>query len=96
MRVSVRHEGREAVVTVSDDGIGISPQDAPHVFEKFFRAPDAAATVGGTGLGLAVARDIVSSHEGTIEVESEPGKGSTFLLRLPLGVQQPAPASASS
>ncbi len=95
VRVSVRSEGRDAVVSVSDDGIGISPQDGQRVFEKFFRAADAAATVGGTGLGLAVARDIVSSHEGTLDVQSAPGKGSTFLLRLPLGVQQPA-ATASA
>ena len=93
VRVSVRAEGPDAVVSVSDDGIGISPDDAQHVFDKFFRAPDAAATVGGTGLGLAVARDIVSSHEGTLEVESMPGAGSTFVVRLPLGVQQPTAAS---
>ena len=86
-------EGPDAVVSVSDDGIGISSEDAEHVFEKFFRAPDAAATVGGTGLGLAVAMDIVASHEGTLEVESTPGAGSTFVVRLPVGVQQPSPAS---
>ncbi len=96
VRVSVGSEDRNAVVSVSDDGIGISRQDAPRIFEKFFRAADAAATVGGTGLGLAVARDIVVSHEGTLEVESVPGRGSTFVLRLPLGVQQPAAAPASS
>ena len=93
IRVSVRADGPNAVVTVSDNGIGISPEDAERVFEKFFRAPDAAGTVGGTGLGLAVARDIVVSHQGTIEVESTPGAGSTFVVRLPLGVQQPAAAS---
>ena len=95
VRVSVRADGPNAVVAVSDDGIGISPEDAQHVFEKFFRAPDAAATVGGTGLGLAVARDIVTSHQGTLEVQSAPGAGSTFVVRLPLGVQQPATASVN-
>ena len=94
VRVSVRREGPDAVVAVSDDGIGISPEDAQHVFEKFFRAPGAAATVGGTGLGLAVARDIVTSHQGTLEVESATDAGSTFVVRLPLGVQQPATTSA--
>jgi signal transduction histidine kinase len=93
VRVSVRAEGHDAVVAVSDDGIGISAEDAERVFEKFFRAPDASSTVGGTGLGLAVARDIVTSHQGTLEVESTPGAGSTFVVRLPLGVQQPAAAS---
>jgi signal transduction histidine kinase len=86
VRVSVRSEGPDAVVAVSDDGIGISAEDAPRVFEKFFRAADAAATVGGTGLGLAVAADIVGSHEGTLEVSSSPGAGSTFVLTLPLAV----------
>ncbi|HEX4526373.1 MAG TPA: ATP-binding protein [Gaiellaceae bacterium] len=90
VRVSVRSEGAEAVVAVSDDGIGISAEDAPRVFEKFFRAPDAASTVGGTGLGLAVAADIVASHEGTLEVSSTPGAGSTFVLTLPLVVVRAA------
>lgn len=89
VRVSVRSEGTDAVVAVADDGIGISPEDAPRVFEKFFRAAD-AATVGGTGLGLAVAAEIVGSHEGTLEVSSTPGAGSTFVLRLPLGARQAA------
>lgn len=84
VRVSVRSDGPEAVVAVSDDGIGISEEDAPRVFEKFFRAADAASSVGGTGLGLAVAADIVSSHDGTLEVTSTPGAGSTFVLTLPL------------
>jgi len=92
VRVTIRREGGEAVVAVSDDGIGIRAEDARRVFEKFFRAPDAAASVGGTGLGLAVARDIVLSHEGTLEVESELGEGSTFVLRLPLRVQRAAAA----
>ena len=96
VRVSVRADGPNAIVAVSDDGMGISPEDAQHVFEKFFRAPDAAATVGGTGLGLAVARDIVTSHQGTLEVESTPGAGSTFVVRLPLGVQQPTAAATVS
>ncbi len=95
VRVRVRPQGGNAVVSVSDDGIGISAQDAPRIFEKFFRATDAAATVGGTGLGLAVAQDIVVSHEGSLEVESVPGRGSTFVLRLPLRVHRPAPAPAS-
>ena len=86
VRVSVRSDGRDAVITVSDDGIGIGPEDVPHVFEKFYRASDAASTVPGTGLGLAVAQDIASSHKGALRVESKPGAGSTFVLRLPLGV----------
>jgi signal transduction histidine kinase len=96
VRVSVRSQQGRAIVEVSDDGIGISSEDAPHVFDRFFRAEDAAATVGGTGLGLAVAKDIVASHEGTLEVESAPGAGSTFVLKLPLGVQEPTGAPIGS
>lgn len=88
VRVSVRSVGDDAIVAVADDGIGIDREDAAHVFEQFFRAADAAATVGGTGLGLAVARDIVTSHDGTLEVESTPGVGSTFVLSLPLGARR--------
>jgi two-component system phosphate regulon sensor histidine kinase PhoR len=87
VRVTVGADGSDAVVTVSDRGIGIKPADASRIFERFYRASDAAMTVGGTGLGLAVARDIVDSHEGTLEVESKPGEGSTFVLTLPQRAQ---------
>jgi signal transduction histidine kinase len=84
VRVSARRSGPDAVIAVSDEGVGIMPEDTERIFEKFFRSAEATKTVGGTGLGLAVAREIVTSHGGTLEVESTPGEGSTFVVTMPL------------
>jgi len=74
-----------ATVKVSDTGIGILPEDLPHIFERFYRADRARSRDrGGSGLGLAIAQNIVQEHRGSIEVESTPGKGSTFIVKLPL------------
>jgi signal transduction histidine kinase len=72
-------------LTVSDDGPGISPQEQEHIFDRFYRA-DSARTrgQGGTGLGLAIGKWIVEAHGGRITVESRPGQGTTFRVRLPL------------
>jgi heavy metal sensor kinase len=74
-----------AVVTVSDTGIGVAPADVERIFEPFVRL-DTARTrdTGGAGLGLAIARSIVVAHGGTLGVESRPGEGSRFTIRLPL------------
>ncbi|MBV9230004.1 MAG: HAMP domain-containing protein [Chloroflexi bacterium] len=73
-----------AIVRVSDTGIGISPEDLPHIFERFYRANRARTRDrGGSGLGLAIVQSIVQEHGGSVEVESTPGKGSTFTLKLP-------------
>lgn len=78
-------------VVVADSGIGI-PQDAmPHLFEEFFRAPNAKKTAQtGTGLGLAIVKDLVERYDGTIEVQSVEGQGTTFTLTLPLAEPPPA------
>jgi two-component system OmpR family sensor kinase len=74
-----------AVIDVSDTGIGIEPADAERIFDPFVRL-DAARSrdTGGAGLGLAIARSIVVAHGGTLSVESRPGSGSRFTIRLPL------------
>jgi heavy metal sensor kinase len=78
-------DGGWAVLTVADTGIGVEPADADRIFEPFVRL-DAARSrdTGGAGLGLAIARSIVVAHGGTLAVESRPGEGSRFTIRLPL------------
>lgn len=74
-----------ATIKVSDTGIGIQSEDLPHIFERFYRAdPARSRDRGGSGLGLTIAQSIVREHAGSIEVESTPGKGSTFIVRLPV------------
>ena len=88
-RVQVRlaADGRQAILTVSDTGIGVDPNDLPNIFERFYRA-DTARTgkSAGAGLGLAICREIVRIHGGTIDVVSTAGEGTTFTVRLPLRV----------
>lgn len=72
-----------AVLEVSDQGIGIQPDEMQHIFEPFYRGNSIIDTVGGTGLGLGIVKDCVNLHGGTITVDSEPGKGTTFVVRLP-------------
>ncbi|MFP2910965.1 sensor histidine kinase, partial [Pyxidicoccus sp. 3LFB2] len=68
---------------VSDEGIGIPAEDLPHVFERFHRGRNVSREVSGSGVGLASARRMVELHGGTIQVESQVGRGSTFTVRLP-------------
>lgn len=82
--LSLSTSGQDAVVKVSDTGIGILSEDLPHIFERFYRADRTRSRDrGGSGLGLTIAQSIVQEHQGSIEVESTPGKGSTFTIRLP-------------
>jgi signal transduction histidine kinase len=78
-------EGGEVAIAVQDFGIGINKEDLPRLFERFFRAGDELTrTVKGSGLGLTLVKRIVEAHRGRIDVESEPGRGSVFTVRLPL------------
>jgi signal transduction histidine kinase len=79
--VTVRGDGRDATLTVDDDGPGISAEDRERVFDRFWRGPDAHP--GGTGLGLAIGAWIVEQHGGTITAGERPGGGSRFTVRLP-------------
>jgi signal transduction histidine kinase len=78
-----RADGDRVKVTVSDSGQGIAPEDLPHVFDRFYRG-DAARdrTSGGSGLGLAIAQALVRAHDGTIDVQSAAGQGTTFTVTL--------------
>ena len=83
IEVQLRADGRMAVVSVRDTGIGIDAGDIPHIFERFFRADKARSReLGGTGLGLCIGRWIAEAHGGEIRVTSELGKGSTFDVHL--------------
>lgn len=83
--VAVLREGMAARLAVQDTGIGIDPEAKPHIFERFFRAdPARSSRVDGVGLGLSLVKWIVDRHHGRIDVESQPGKGSTFTVHLPL------------
>jgi two-component system sensor histidine kinase BaeS len=83
--VSVEQSGRQVVWTVSDTGPGIAPEHLPHLFDRFYRAdPSRSRSTGGSGLGLAIVRHLVEAHGGQVEVASEVGRGSTFVIRLPV------------
>ena len=82
--VAVRRDGEFVEVRVRDQGIGISPGEMAHLFEKFYRADrDEVRCVGGTGLGLYITRRLVEMHGGSVWAESRPGEGSTFFFTLP-------------
>jgi two-component system phosphate regulon sensor histidine kinase PhoR len=81
--VSTNVDRESVIVNVSDTGIGISKEDLPHVFERFYKA-DKARSQGGSGLGLAIAKHAVQAHGGSIWGRSDEGKGSTFSFSLPL------------
>lgn len=83
--LSLTIEGKQAIVKVSDTGIGIAQDDLPYIFERFYRTDRARSReYSGSGLGLAIVQSIIQQHHGSIEVDSTPGKGSIFTLRLPL------------
>jgi two-component system, OmpR family, phosphate regulon sensor histidine kinase PhoR len=95
VRVELRRSGDRAVASFSDDGVGISPEDAPFVFDRFFKADRSRSRAdpdSGSGLGLAIARKIVDLHGGSIRAESAGlGAGSSFIVELPIT----SPASPS-
>lgn len=90
--VRLAREGQLAVMRVTDTGVGISPEIVPHIFERFFQADQARSSskagARGAGLGLSLVKWIVDQHHGTIGVDSRPGEGSTFTVRLPLRLQE--------
>jgi signal transduction histidine kinase len=87
--VTVRREGGDAVVEVSDDGPGVPLADRSRVFERFVRLDDARArSDGGSGLGLAIVSEVLAAHSGSVEIDDAPGGGALFRVRLPAA---PAP-----
>lgn len=95
--VAVRREGEEAVIEVADRGPGMTAEHAARVFERFFRAdPSRARASGGSGLGLSIVSAIAEAHGGRVEIETSPGEGATFRVRLPVSGRAPAVAEAPS
>jgi two-component system, OmpR family, phosphate regulon sensor histidine kinase PhoR len=97
IRMQAVQRGDEVTVSVNDNGIGISKDDLPRIFERFYRADKARGReLGGTGLGLAIVKHIVQLHGGRVEAESEPGRGTTIRVVLPgtwTGDSRDAPAT---
>ena len=77
---TVEHAAQHFTITVTDTGKGIDPKELPHLFERFYQAQ---GSIGGTGIGLSLVKAYVDMHHGTIEAQSEPGKGTSFIVTLP-------------
>ena len=83
--VTLHRMGRDAVLEISDTGVGIPADDVAHVFDRFYRVDKARSRdTGGTGLGLSIVQQIVRLHAGSVTVQSEQGKGTTFTVQLPV------------
>ncbi|HZJ58561.1 MAG TPA: HAMP domain-containing sensor histidine kinase [Clostridia bacterium] len=83
--VDLYREEDQAIIKISDTGIGIPPEDIPHIFDRFFRVDKARSRyTGGTGLGLSITHRIILLHGGSIKVDSKEGRGTTFSISLPL------------
>jgi two-component system phosphate regulon sensor histidine kinase PhoR len=83
IRITTKSSGEAVSIEVTDTGIGIAREDLPHIFERFYKG-DKSRAGQGSGIGLAIAKHVVESHCGNIQVESEEGKGTTFTINLPL------------
>jgi signal transduction histidine kinase len=88
VRVSVQLDGSYVVITVKDEGVGISADALPHIFDRFFHIEEIGDDLfGGLGLGLAITRQVIEQHGGRIEVESKVDEGSTFRLYLSVDIE---------
>lgn len=85
IRVSLNADHKNLYIKVADSGVGIPEDCVEHIFERFYRVDKARSRdTGGTGLGLAISKNIIVMHKGIINVYSEPGKGTTFTVRVPM------------
>jgi signal transduction histidine kinase len=84
IELQTHQEGNQILVSVKDTGIGITPEQLEHIFDRFWQADRARSYGSGFGLGLAIAQNIAHNHGGTISVTSQPGTGSCFRVQLPI------------
>lgn len=96
VRVVLSRSDHQALIIIQDTGIGIAAEEQRLIFDRFYRVnSDRSRNTGGSGLGLAIAQAIVQAHHGSLQVQSELDKGSTFTIRLPLGVTLPQSGRSS-
>lgn len=94
--IGARHEEEMVIVRVRDEGIGIPTEELERVFERFYRVDNTdRRSIGGTGLGLSLVREIVHAHQGRAWVESKPGKGSSFYIALPVAEKETTETASS-
>ena len=87
INISVKKESHLALVEIKDNGVGISENDLPHIFRRFYRVhKDRSQKLGGNGLGLAIVKLITEIHSGEIQVESQIGKGTSFIVKIPVAI----------
>ena len=85
MKVVLDADHQFFTLTINDSGIGIPPEEIGHIYERFYRVDKShSREIGGTGLGLAITRSAVLMHRGSIRVESSPGEGTSFVVKIPL------------
>uniref|UniRef100_UPI000472DE7E sensor histidine kinase n=1 Tax=Paenibacillus forsythiae TaxID=365616 RepID=UPI000472DE7E len=87
--ITARPMDTEVEVRVSDTGTGISKEDLPHIFERFYKADKArSAGAGGSGLGLSLVKKIIDLHRGKVSAQSSPGEGTVFVVALPVSLKE--------
>lgn len=84
VHIDTYKKGKNAIISISDVGVGIAPSDVPHIFKRFYRADNSRSHIPGYGLGLSIAQEIIKHHAGYIHVQSTLGNGSRFTISLPL------------
>lgn len=91
VKVNLDADYQDFTVEISDSGIGIPEEDQKHIFERFYRVDKShSREIGGTGLGLAITRNAILMHRGSIQVDSVPEQGTTFIVKIPINYLQPA------
>ncbi|MEF2247060.1 sensor histidine kinase [Paenibacillus sp. IITD108] len=93
VELGVKKTGQHVGIMIKDTGIGMNPNEVPHVFERFYRADESRGVTVGTGLGLSIAKWIIDEHRGTVEVVTAEGKGTIFTIWLPIAYAEQAASS---